>query len=155
MSRDALKIPSTLDHASFLALSEKWKKARNASIELPELAGGEGLIELVIGFVPDEFAYAVLQELAELDKLSIGSLHRLFDVGNPAIHVSLCLRPDLPKDLLERFLTSTDENVLQHVVFNPAVSAEQCQSLLSNKISPQLAGAISRAISQKRKPSRR
>lgn len=84
------------------AYSAKWDESKDISIELSENLEDEKIRYLVDGLIkklPDDFSYALLCDISEIDFVDNDLLMKIFLNGDVACKVSICLRNDLDSDL--------------------------------------------------------
>jgi len=152
-----IMIPAKLSGSDFVALRVAWNVAQDASIVLPLQLSLDEITDLVrfLGKqLPDDFASTVLADLVERPETPINLLESLFESADIGLQVAICIRTDLSGYLLEKCLSSTVPDVIEHIVFNKAISISDCERLLTTPPGRAAENAIRRAIEIKRSPDR-
>jgi hypothetical protein len=149
-----IKLPRKIKDINQVEKWEKlWKEASNANYCLPRDLSIEEIrdyFSVLMNRLPSEFVSDILGELAELDKTPWDLLESLFENGDSNCNVSICCRPDLPDNMLKKCLISSDQLVIEHIVFHEKVSIQQCESLLRRPLENSTVQAIYRAIVKKK-----
>ena len=112
-----VSIPRELTENEFRKLNLIWDANRKVSVQIPEDLSDADVVrmfKLLLLTLPNEFAFCVLENLAEREKISMDLLSILFDHGETGCNVTICLRDDLSKDIIERCRSSNIEEVREH-----------------------------------------
>lgn len=112
-----ISISRNLTVNEFEKLNRIWDANKNVSILLPEEFSDvevEQIFKLLLSRLPNEFAFCVLENVAEQQKVSVNLLRELFDHGDTGCCVTICLRDDLTGDLVERCMSSNNNEVREH-----------------------------------------
>ena len=115
-----VSIPRELTENEFRKLNLIWDANRNVSVQIPEDLSEADVVRifrLLLSGLPNEFAFCVLENLAEREKISMDLLSILFDQGDTGCNVAICLRDDLSKDIVERCRSSNIEEVREHFLW--------------------------------------
>ena len=130
-----------------------WNSSDYATYSIPEdLSVDEiyGYFAVFMSKLPNTFAFTILEEIAELENTPCDLLEQLFETGNTDCMVAICCRSDLSDKILKKCLSSSNTDVLEHVVFQKHVSISDCEALLQRPLEKYTAETIQRAISQKK-----
>ncbi len=112
-----IRLPTSPTDQQFEKLLRQWDSATDAEIALPrKMTNSErdALIRFLLSKIPNALAFGALSDLAERPSVPTDLLTRIFDVGDIACKVSVCLRDDLTPELIERCRASSDPNVQEH-----------------------------------------
>jgi hypothetical protein len=115
---EIIKISSLTTKADLELYSKIWKSKENVAIEFVDKLSEEilrQLIPLLINRLPDDFSLALLCDLAEIDDVPQDLLMFIFENGDTACKVSVCLRGDLNESIMETCKNSNDPNVQAHL----------------------------------------
>lgn len=149
-----IRVPGKIeDEAVIEAWQAQWDQASSIEVELPDkLADHEArhLYDIFVKHRRNVVAMEVLFALAEHPDTPSDVLRLIYQNGDTGCQVSVCLRPDLPRDLVAQCLESTSLDVLEHVIFSERVSIEDCQVLMRTERGRKIWSAIERAIAMKR-----
>lgn len=151
--KEEICFPEDLNIYDYEQLKHKWETLSDVTIDFSsEISDLEArkLFAVMIEHLADDFAVAVLENLAEVDHIPIELLEELFSHNLTGCNVSICLRKDLSRGLLKKCLASSDPNVIEHAVFNELVTADECNRLLLSVKDEATKQAIQRAIKQKK-----
>ena len=110
-------IPRDLTLNEFEKLNQIWDANKNVSLQLPEEFSDvemEQIFKLLLTRLPNEFAFCILENFAEQQKISMDLLGELFDHGDTGCCVTICLRDDLTHDFVERCVSSNINEVREH-----------------------------------------
>jgi hypothetical protein len=83
------------------------------------------LIRFLLSKIPNALAFGALSDLAEWPGAPAELLARIFDAGDTACKVAVCLRDDLTPELMQRCRTSSDPDVLEHFLTRQAWLARE------------------------------
>ncbi len=148
-----LELPRRLDDlAQVRDYAKTWSESDDVRYELPDNLSREEIasyFSTLMPLLPDDFANSVLADLAEHPNTDPSWLENLFELGDTGCKVGICLRADLSRELLDRCLRETSTDLLEHVVFNDAVTISECEELLKTTEGKQVRSVIERAIEQK------
>lgn len=151
----SIKLPRIISDSQLVdKWEELWNSADNATYSIPnDLSIDEirGYYSVFMSKLPNVFAFIILEEIAELENTPWDLLESLFEKGDTGCMVSICCRPDLPDNMLKKCLSSSNTDVLEHIVFHKKVSITDCEALLLRPLEDYVVETIQRAISQKRK----
>jgi hypothetical protein len=112
-----IRLPFNPTDKQFDRLSRQWDSTSEVSIALPDKMNDterNSLIQYLLSKVPHAVAFGALCDLAESPGVPSDLLGRMFEQGDVACKVAVCLRDDLTPDLMERCRTSTDPDVREH-----------------------------------------
>lgn len=143
----------TLNEESYARHKQYWEGKNDVGItfSLREDADAEKIVAFLLSHLPDDFAITILSDFVEHESISTKVLSLILDKEIRSCSVSICLRNDLPQELLQRCLRTSDVDVLEHAVFNNRVTVSDCEKLLSTPMGQQAKKAIERAIQLKGK----
>jgi hypothetical protein len=109
--------PRVIKKGEYLNFVKLWDENNNVSLVMPEkLSENEirDLFAFLFSDLPNEFAFSVLSNLAEMKNTPMDLLEALFDRGDTGCNVTICLRSDLSGNLIERCQSSLDPEVREH-----------------------------------------
>lgn len=147
-----IKINRDIDGKELAELSKRWNAFDDVQIELPEdlsAADIKYITKICTENFADALAMAILSYVVDLNETPNNVLQEIYEKGDVGIKTAICLRDDIPNDLLNNCLESSEPNIIEHVVFNKAVSIEKCERLLAKTKEKFVRDAIVRAISIK------
>ncbi len=141
-----------LEISDFSALNDLWEKGKYNEIHFPSQLSLENIklyYEYLIERKTLNLAVALLSELAEQKNLSRYLAKEIFFTGDVASQCAICMRSDLPDEILSECLKSNDARVLSALIFNTKVSIDMCRKLYENTEDEALLRALNRAIKVK------
>lgn len=100
----SIRIDSGTSIDEFGAAARNWLSASDCAVEFPECLTEPEiryLTNLAVLHIPSDFAYCVLQSIAEFDNTPDDVLREILDTGERSCIESVCLRSDLPTDMRE------------------------------------------------------
>src|SRR5688572_18217456 len=112
-----IRLPKELTEFSFEILANTWKTNGHISLIIPEDLNAtdiNNIFDFLLKRLPDDFAFFILANMAELENIQIELLERLFDYGDTGCNVSICLRTDLNDKLVKKCRDSKDPAVKEH-----------------------------------------
>jgi len=112
-----ISVPSAMDDSSFKRLSEQWRQANNAELRVSSSMSEmqiEKMVVYLLTKIPEQLAFDVLGELAEESPIRNDLLEQIFDRGDTACQVSVCLRPQLSDRLAKKCRESPNPSVREH-----------------------------------------
>jgi hypothetical protein len=84
--------------SNYQELKRIWNESSIVSLDVGEIPFYEDMVSFLIN-EQDEFAFAILSELAEKDNISAESLEKIFYTGNLSCQMSVCKNKSLPDSL--------------------------------------------------------
>ena len=116
-----LEIPKRITGKAFAQLSKEWSMSPDILLVLPNFTSSEEVQLLaiqVLDKLPDDLANTILCELAEIKITPPQVLDQIFENGDTACRVAVCLRSDLTEEMYQKCKRSDDPNVQQHIINN-------------------------------------
>lgn len=86
-----------------------WNKNSIVSLEVKKMPYYDDMISFLIN-EKDEFALAILSELAEKDNIQAESLEKIFSTGNLSCQMSVCKNKNLPDSLKNKCMTICNQS---------------------------------------------
>ena len=84
--------------SNYQELKRIWNESSIVSLDVGEIPFYEDMVSFLIN-EQDEFAFAILSELAEKDNISAESLEKIFYTGNLSCQMAVCKNKSLPDSL--------------------------------------------------------
>lgn len=112
-----ITVPVALDDAAFDGITQQWEQAENAVLAVPSSLSAQqvdAMARYLLTKVPHSVAFYLLADLAEQPQIGAGLLEQVFEQGNKACKVTICLRTDLSESLEDKCRKSQDEDVREH-----------------------------------------
>lgn len=124
-----MRIPRHFTPKVFKQQKRIWdSRRRNVNINIPEDLSEtevEQLFEFLLSTLPNDFAFWVLEDIAESNDVPMSLLERLFDYGDTGCNVTICLKDNLSPELLSKCALSEDVNVTEHFLAKQAYLREK------------------------------
>lgn len=98
--------------------SHQWENNDNITLKIHLL---EKDIDEILPFLlkySNDLAYSIMNEICQMNNLEEKHLKLLYDKGDTACKVSICLRKNLPKSIVCRCENSLIEEVKYHYLLN-------------------------------------
>jgi hypothetical protein len=99
----------------FPSADKKWEMESCISLIID--ISGENLYSVVVNLLsmlPNNLAFGVLADLVEREDFPVVLLSEVYDKGDKACKVSICLRDNLPLEIIERCENTDDLDVHEH-----------------------------------------
>ncbi|MDO1510169.1 MULTISPECIES: hypothetical protein [unclassified Neisseria] len=84
--------------SNYQKLKRIWNENSIVSLEVGEISFYDDMVSFLIN-EKDEFAFAILSELAEKDNVPVEILEKIFYTGNLSCQMSVCKNKNLPHSL--------------------------------------------------------
>ncbi|MDO5070146.1 MAG: hypothetical protein Q4D78_08160 [Neisseria zoodegmatis] len=84
--------------SNYQKLKKIWNENPIVSLEIGEMSSYDDMVSFLID-EKDEFAFAVLSELAEKNNISLESLEKIFYTGNFSCQMAVCTNKNLSQSL--------------------------------------------------------
>lgn len=149
-----IRIPFDMTEDYFKEITAKWISANNASLEIPLNLTPEvsnKLIKFLLNMLPNDLASTILTDLMDREETPMGLLESNFEYFDTGLQVAICTRKNLSGELISKCLSSLNSDVIEHIVFDNAVSITDCENLLNTEIGTKCEVTIRRAIEYKKK----
>lgn len=105
---------------NFEELSYVWDTSTNISLHLDiQIPDFELIVTELLKKPLNDLAYSILAEIAEKSGLDERLMRLIYEQGDKACKVAICLRNDLPIDLKVKCAHSDDADIREHYVNIP------------------------------------
>ena len=84
--------------SNYQKLKRIWYENSIVSLEVGEMSFYDDMVSFLIN-EKDEFAFAILSELAEKDNVHVEILEKIFYTGNLSCQMAVCKNKNLPQSL--------------------------------------------------------
>jgi len=99
----------------FLFAEKEWESEPYIALMIDISAENLYLIVInLLSMLPNNLAFAILADLVEREDFPIVLLSEVYDKGDKACKVSICLRDDLPLEVIKRCENTDDPDVGIH-----------------------------------------
>lgn len=110
-----LIITENIVNNHFLYAEKQWEEESHIDLSINIVTENlYSIVLILINRLPNKFASLILAELVEREDFPSTLLSEVFDKGDKACRVAICLRDNLPSEIIEKCEIADDIDVYKH-----------------------------------------